>query len=336
MQTFSEVINNKYEGLTRGQTQAVNYFEYLAATAGININSESVEDFLDKIKTQKKTDINQYFFKKYDGKKEPVDTMTTVNDISKSFKEFSDAKRKEDIDRLKAQLTNYRSSITKRNHETQRLMGEYSEIRTKYDILTDRKQDWFKIEIEKILGDPFWEYHGKGDDYIDFVTRGSIVLKEPAANFTINFGRFRFRLGLPSFYLRGHKHELNLIYDPESDGSSIIHPYLVDGEEMCYGSGGDNAYRFQQDGELFKLMTLIKNTLTYYNPESRPYVNMTSFKRHLENCTARDKQPEGSPENYFVCDSCGDRHHNERYIGDGLCDNCYSSDEEDSSEEAPF
>jgi hypothetical protein len=38
-------------------------------------------------------------------------------------------------------------------------------------------------------------------------------------------------------------------------------------------------------------------------------------------------------ENTFVCDSCGDRYHNDDYASDDLCSYCYSSDDDDSDDD---
>jgi hypothetical protein len=318
---FKEVINNKYSGYSRGQIAAINYYEYLASTNGVDISDQAVETFLDSIKSQQKRDINAYFFKTSDASKPtPEMSKKEVSELADNYKEFADSKRKEQVDTLKQKMTNAKGMITRRQNEIATYLKEYHEHKTKLDVFEGRKADWFRVEIEKIIKDPFWKFHGKGDKWIDFTTRTNIVLQEAAAKYTLNFGKYRIRLHIDGLYCTVHTHENNLIY-----GEDTIHPYCQIDNEMCYGGeGAAQAYKFSQNGELYKLFTLIKNTLTYYNPSSSPYTTLHDFKRYLEEFKTRDKQPDASSR--FTCCSCGERYHEDDRAQEDWCQSCWDEE----------
>lgn len=313
---ISEAIRTKYDGFTRGQTAAINYFEFLASTNGVDISEYDAHKFLDQIDSQQKRDINKFFFNKFLNNQPTIEENPEdeVKKLADSYSEFAESKRRGETEYLKNRLTSLKGMITRHYNQAHDYLKEFHAHKIRLDILEDRKQDWFRIELEKVFKDKFWQYLGRDHNHIEFVTRGHVVLKDPAANFTVNMGKYKCRLRLDGFYCTIHSYKDNLHFSSEG----LIHPYAHDGEEMCYGSGQDQASKFAKEGQIYNLFTLTKNTLTYYNPASNPYATLTQFKKHLDSIGSRDDQCTEWDE----CEDCGDRTPSDT-MTDGRCEGCY-------------
>lgn len=329
MLTFNNAVNSNYHGLTTTQKKAIQYAEFLASTCSVDISSQDAQKFLNEVAIDDRKAINAYFLKNYENESIDAEVNAALAEINtdemKKIEEEKERQRVESISICNAEISDYLKMIRDERNTLDGYFKRHQELKRRLDILEGRKENRLRAELEKIIKDRFWKFHNKDADCISFTTRADIVLREPAAGYSVNMGKYLVKLRANDLRVTLHEHEKNVCL-VNGDESALIHPYGYDGDPMCYGTGGDAFYNFRETGDIFKMFELTKNTLSYYNPESTPYLRLTEFKSAVENGANRGEAFNIS-ENTFICDDCGEaRDGEEEYHANGICIYCYERD----------
>jgi len=145
------------------------------------------------------------------------------------------------------------------------------------------------------------------------VTTDNIVLQYMGMEF--DFGPFEIALDMGAVACNARKPYEVLALDPHwTPSHDYCHPHLT-GRDLCSGDGTAAALRATTEGRVYDFFVIINQILSTYNPAS-PYVKLEVWVN-------------GEDEDYFTCEICDERLHNdERYICEhcdrSICSSCSS------------
>jgi hypothetical protein len=246
---------------------SVRYIEYMASTMNKDISAWDFTAFLTDRKKPylDKAKISRIFAERAFAVPVSTGSFAFEPDVAEKIATATNARANKEIEQLKAALSTRRSYV----EQTQAtLNGHLANLRLaadKVDRFVEVRDRKHVLQLEKLMGEGFWEFLGMQDHVITFATKNDLVLayqnKTAGIDTKVNLGKFKAKLSLNSFTPTIHSHDNNVGW------VSRIHPHVSNGS-LCFGELGIPLRKMIEKGEIDNVMRMTQTLLTSYNPAS--------------------------------------------------------------------